>query len=71
MSYGATTKLTEPEIAALRRYLDDHGHARAYAAIGLAKNTCYKALAGDKIARGTAVLIRSALALDAQQEARR
>ena len=67
MSYTATTKLTETEIAALRRYLDDHGHDRASAAIGIVKNTCYKALAGGKVSRGTAALIRMALALESAQ----
>lgn len=67
MSYTATTKLTETESAALRRYLDEYGHDRACRAIGISKNTAYKALAGDLVARGTAVLIRTVLALDTQE----
>ena len=67
MSYTATTKLTETESAALRRYLDEHGYDRACAQIGISKNTVYKALAGDLVARGTATLVRLAILGQAAQ----
>ena len=61
-------RLTDPEIAGLRIFLDTRGHAAACEAIGIVRTTAYRAMSHDTVARGTAVLIRGALALAAQQE---
>jgi hypothetical protein len=64
----AQHRLTDPEIAALRNYLDARGHAAACEAIGIVRTTAYRAMAHDTIARGTSALIRMALALESAQE---
>jgi hypothetical protein len=67
MSYRANGRLTPAESAALRRYLNEHGHAPACESIGVVKGTAYRALAGDTVSRGTLALVRLALALAAKQ----
>jgi hypothetical protein len=71
MSYRAHAKLPAAECAALKRYLDERGHAPACESIGIVKNTAYRAQAGASIARGTIALIRLALALAEKREQRR
>jgi len=60
-------RLADHEIAALRDYLDSHGHVAACEAIGIVRTTAYRAMA-DTVSRGTAALIRMALALESAQE---